>query len=151
MGELDPRHAVYAGSFDPLTLGHLDIIRRGAALFDKLTVGIGSNPDKRPLFSLEERESTARKVLAPLKNVKVLDLYYAEAVTDLGIAHLKHWRNLEYLNVRGTKVTSSLFEHIAKMSRLTFLDVGHSRVNDDLFEMLDELLLQSLELANREN
>ncbi len=71
MGELDPRHAVYAGSFDPLTLGHLDIIRRGAALFDKLTVGIGSNPDKRPLFSLEERESTARKVLAPLKNVEV--------------------------------------------------------------------------------
>jgi hypothetical protein len=42
--------------------------------------------------------------LAPLKNVKVLDLYYAEAVTDLGIAHLKHWRNLEYLNVRGTKL-----------------------------------------------
>ena len=36
--------------------------------------------------------------LAPLKNVKVLDLYYAESVTDLGIAHLKHWKNLEYLN-----------------------------------------------------
>src|SRR5438552_2449333 len=77
--------------------------------------------------------------LAPLQNVKVLDLYYAEFVTDLGIAHLKHWRNLEHLNVRGTKVTSSLFEQIAKMSRLKFLDVGHSRVNDDLFELLDEL------------
>src|SRR5205823_4375030 len=46
--------------------------------------------------------------LAPLKNVKVLDLYYAEAVTDLGIAHLKHWQNLEYLDVRGTKVTSTM-------------------------------------------
>jgi hypothetical protein len=77
--------------------------------------------------------------LAPLKNVKVLDLYYAEAVTDLGIAHLKHWRNLEYLNVRGTKVTSSLFEHVSNMSQLRFLDVGHSRVNDDLFEVLDSL------------
>ena len=77
--------------------------------------------------------------LAPLKNVKVLDLYYAEAVTDLGIAHLKHWRNLEHLNVRGTKVTSTLFEHISKMTRLKFLDVGHSRVNDDLFEVLDSL------------
>ena len=52
--------------------------------------------------------------LAPLKNVKVLDLYYAESVTDLGIAHLKHWKNLEHLNVRGTKVTSSLFEHLAE-------------------------------------
>jgi len=77
--------------------------------------------------------------LAPLKNVKVLDLYYAEAVTDLGIAHLKHWRNLEHLNVRGTKVTSSLFEHVSKMTRLRFLDVGNSRVNDDLFEVLDDL------------
>ena len=38
MSELNPHHAVYVGSFDPLTLGHLDIIRRGAALFDKLTV-----------------------------------------------------------------------------------------------------------------
>src|SRR5262249_38738528 len=55
--------------------------------------------------------------LAPLQNVRVLDLYYAEAVTDLGIAHLKHWKNLEYLNVRGTKVTSTLFEHISKMSQ----------------------------------
>src|SRR5437868_11405444 len=43
--------------------------------------------------------------LAPLKNVKTLTLYYAEAVTDNGIAHLKHWKNLEYLNVRGAKVT----------------------------------------------
>jgi Leucine-rich repeat (LRR) protein len=77
--------------------------------------------------------------LAPLKNVKVLDLYYAEAVSDLGIAHLKHWKNLEHLNVRGTKVTSTLFEHVAKMTRLKFLDVGHSRVNDDLFEVLDSL------------
>ena len=71
MTELNPHHAVYAGSFDPLTLGHLDIIRRGAALFDQLTVGIGINPEKQPLFSPEERESTIRNVLAPLKNVEV--------------------------------------------------------------------------------
>jgi len=77
--------------------------------------------------------------LEPLANVKVLDLYYAESVTDLGIAHLKHWKNLEYLNVRGTKVTSTLFEHLANMPKLRFLDVGHSRVNDDLFEALDNL------------
>src|SRR6185437_9681165 len=77
--------------------------------------------------------------LAPLENVKVLDLYYAEYVTDLGIAHLKRWRNLEHLNVRGTKVTSSVFEHVAKMTQLRFLDVGYSRVNDDLFEALDGL------------
>ncbi len=71
MSELNPHHAVYVGSFDPLTLGHLDIIRRGAALFDRLTVGIGLNPDKQPLLSPNERESMCRQVLAPYKNVEV--------------------------------------------------------------------------------
>ena len=71
MPELNPHHAVYVGSFDPLTLGHLDIIRRGAALFDNLTVGIGLNPDKQPLFTPEQREAMCRQALAPLKNVEV--------------------------------------------------------------------------------
>src|SRR5437867_2002040 len=71
MTELNPRHAAYVGSFDPLTLGHLDIIRRGANLFEKLTVGIGINPEKAPLLSPEERESMVRQVLAPFRNVEV--------------------------------------------------------------------------------
>jgi pantetheine-phosphate adenylyltransferase len=65
------RHAVYVGSFDPLTLGHEDIIRRGARVFEKLTVGIGVNPDKAPLFSSDERLAMARAVLQPMKNVEV--------------------------------------------------------------------------------
>ncbi len=60
-------------------------------------------------------------------------------MTDEGIAHLKHWRNLEHLNLRGTKVTSSVFEPISQMKGLRSLDVGHSRVNDDLFELLENL------------
>lgn len=68
---LDPQHAVYAGSFDPFTLGHVDIIRRGARLFRELTVGIGINPDKRPLFTPEERLEHARVILAPFPNVRV--------------------------------------------------------------------------------
>jgi len=71
MSELNPRHAAYVGSFDPLTLGHLDIIRRGASLFEKLTVGIGINPEKAPLLSPDERESMVRQVLAPFRNVEV--------------------------------------------------------------------------------
>ena len=71
MSDLNPRYAVYVGSFDPLTLGHLDIIRRGAALFEKLTVGIGINPEKNPLFSPAERELMVRQIVAPLKNVEV--------------------------------------------------------------------------------
>ncbi|GIX03903.1 MAG: phosphopantetheine adenylyltransferase [Planctomycetaceae bacterium] len=68
---LDSRHAVYVGSFDPLTLGHLDIIHRGARLFDRLTVGIGINPDKHPLFTPLERLQMASEVLSDLPNVVV--------------------------------------------------------------------------------
>jgi pantetheine-phosphate adenylyltransferase len=68
---LDPRHAVCVGSFDPITLGHADILARGARIFDRLTVGIGINPDKQPLFSCEERVDLMRRVLARVKNVHV--------------------------------------------------------------------------------
>lgn len=69
--ELSPRHAVYVGSFDPPSLGHEDIIRRGARIFDKLTVGIGINPEKRPLFTPEERRTLLQTVLKPMRNVEV--------------------------------------------------------------------------------
>ncbi len=69
--ELDPHRAVYVGSFDPLTLGHQDIIERGARLFDHLTVGIGINPDKEPLFSVEERMDLTRQTLSRFSNVEV--------------------------------------------------------------------------------
>ena len=49
-----PRNAVYAGSFDPVTLGHVDIIKRGARIFHHVYVGIGVNPEKQTLFSIEE-------------------------------------------------------------------------------------------------
>lgn len=71
MPSLNPRHAVYVGSFDPPTLGHHDIIRRGAGIFERLTVGVGINPDKRPLFSPEERVTLLRQVCAPFPNVEV--------------------------------------------------------------------------------
>jgi pantetheine-phosphate adenylyltransferase len=68
---LDPRHSVYAGSFDPVTLGHADIVRRGARLFDRVTVGIGINPDKKPLFTPEERLELLRQVFADVPQVEV--------------------------------------------------------------------------------
>lgn len=68
---LDPAHAVYVGSFDPMTLGHEDIVLRGAKLFSKLTVGIGINPDKTPLFTLEERMALLKETLKDLPNVEV--------------------------------------------------------------------------------
>jgi pantetheine-phosphate adenylyltransferase len=63
--------AVYPGSFDPLTNGHVDIITRGARLFDRIIVAILKNPDKAPLFSMAERVEIARAVFQGLPNVEV--------------------------------------------------------------------------------
>lgn len=71
MPNLDPRVAVYTGTFDPVHLGHLDIIRRGSHLFDRLIVGVGVNPDKETLFTLEERVSLIRAVSDDCPNVIV--------------------------------------------------------------------------------
>ena len=63
--------AVYPGTFDPLTHGHMDIIERGAALFGKLVVGIYRNPSKQPLFSLSQRVELVREAITGLPNVHV--------------------------------------------------------------------------------
>lgn len=68
---MSSRIGLYAGSFDPVTLGHLDIIRRGARLVDKLIVSVGINPDKRPLFSPAERVQMLQTVLKEIPNVEV--------------------------------------------------------------------------------
>lgn len=67
----DFRHAIYAGSFDPITYGHTAIIERAARLYDKVTVGIGINPKKSGLFTVEEREEMIRASLTKLPNVEV--------------------------------------------------------------------------------
>jgi pantetheine-phosphate adenylyltransferase len=66
-----PRVAVYPGSFDPLTNGHVDIIRRGARLFDRIVVAVLVNEQKRPLFSTDERMTMLRDVFADQSQVEV--------------------------------------------------------------------------------
>ena len=61
------RIGVYPGTFDPLTLGHMDIIQRGARLVDKLVVGVTTNPSKSPMFSTEERMATVRREVADVE------------------------------------------------------------------------------------
>jgi len=65
------RVAIYPGSFDPLTNGHVDIIERGARLFDRIIVAILVNPEKSPLFSLAERLEIAREVFRGQPNVEI--------------------------------------------------------------------------------
>ena len=63
--------AVYTGSFDPITLGHLDVIGRASRIFGTIVVGVGINPDKHPLFSLEERVDLVKAAVAAFGNVRV--------------------------------------------------------------------------------
>jgi pantetheine-phosphate adenylyltransferase len=64
--------AVYPGTFDPVTLGHEDLVRRAAQLFDEVIVAIADSRAKQPFFTLDERVAMATKVLADCKNVKVV-------------------------------------------------------------------------------
>jgi pantetheine-phosphate adenylyltransferase len=66
-----PRVAVYPGTFDPITLGHLNVIERAARLFDRLVVAIGVNAEKRPMFTAEERVALVRAATRHLKNVDI--------------------------------------------------------------------------------
>jgi len=62
---------VYPGTFDPVTRGHLDVIRRAAAMFDEVIVGVGNNPSKKTAFSLRERADMMRREVRGLENVSV--------------------------------------------------------------------------------
>lgn len=63
--------ALYPGTFDPITNGHYDLVRRAAAIFSSVTVAIAANPGKAPLFTLEQRVAMAKQVLADIPNVQV--------------------------------------------------------------------------------
>ncbi len=67
--------AVYTGSFDPVTLGHLNVIQRGSRLFDRLIVGIGVNAEKQAMFSPEERIELIRSVTCDLPNIEIRPFY----------------------------------------------------------------------------
>jgi len=94
------RKALYPGTFDPPTLGHLDIIRRGRGLFDELVVAVGDNPEKHSLLSAEERANVIREVVAGMDNVRV------EIFTGLTVDLAR--RLGATANIRGLRNTTDL-------------------------------------------
>jgi len=105
------RNAVYPGTFDPLTNGHTDLVRRAAGIFDKVIVAIAANAHKAPLFPLELRVDLARRVLSDIPNVEVLG--YSGLTVDLARKHQPA------VIVRGLRAVSDFeFEfQLANMSR----------------------------------
>ena len=67
------RVGVYPGTFDPITLGHLDIIRRGAHLVDRLVIGVTTNPSKEPMFTVAERIVIVKREVADIPGVSVVE------------------------------------------------------------------------------
>lgn len=65
--------AIYPGTFDPMTNGHLDLIQRAAKLFDELVIAVAASSQKKPLFNLTERKNFLEKVLADFRNIKIIE------------------------------------------------------------------------------
>ena len=103
--------ALYPGTFDPVTNGHLDLVRRAATIFERVVVAIAANPAKAPLFSLEERVDLANQVLGDIPNVEVL------GYTGLTVAFAQE--NGLGVMIRGLRAVSDFeFEfQLATMSR----------------------------------
>ncbi len=103
--------AMYPGTFDPITNGHHDLVRRAAAIFGRVVVAVAANPGKAPLFSLVERVELAREVLADVPSVEVTG--YTGLTVDFAREH-----NLPVI-VRGLRAVSDFeFEfQLATMSR----------------------------------
>jgi len=72
LNKLNHRVAIYPGTFDPITRGHEDLVRRAGGLFDKLILAIAESPSKRPYFTLDERVEMARETLADMNNVEIV-------------------------------------------------------------------------------
>ena len=93
--------AIYPGSFDPVTYGHLDIIRRAAEIFDELTVSVLNNKTKTPLFSEEERVKMLEEATKDMTNVRVNSFsgrlidYDREKEIHVAIGGLRDFKNLE--------------------------------------------------------
>ena len=78
--------AIYPGSFDPITLGHMDIIDRGSGLFDKIVVAVAQSEGKRPLFSLDERVRLVKQIYKDNERVEVLG-FPRQLTVDLAREH----------------------------------------------------------------
>ena len=108
---MNKRNALYPGTFDPITNGHLDLVRRASSIFDRVVVAIAANPNKAPMFSLEQRVDMARRVLASVPNVEVVG--YSGLTVDCARQNGLH------VIVRGLRAVSDFeFEfQLANMSR----------------------------------
>jgi pantetheine-phosphate adenylyltransferase len=117
VNKLDHRVAIYPGTFDPITRGHEDLVRRAANLFDRVILAIAESPAKRPQFDLAERIAMAGEILADVRNVEIVGF-------DTLLMDFVHARGAKVI-VRGLRAVSD-FEYefqMAGMNRSLYPEV----------------------------
>jgi pantetheine-phosphate adenylyltransferase len=141
------RIALYAGSFDPITRGHLSVIERGARLFDRLVVVVAVNPTKQPLFAVEERVEMVQEVTARCPNV--------ECISTAGfVVDLARNRGAQYLvrglrgctDVEGEMALANLNHELAPEIQTVFVP-AHPQLSEVSSSRLKELASAGAELS----
>ena len=155
--------AIYAGTFDPLTLGHLDLIERGSELFDRLILAIAVSAHKDPLFSLEERLDMAGRVVKRFDNVEVdtfdcLLVEYARSVNaKVLVRGLRAYSDFEYefpMALTNRKLASEI-ETLFMMPKEIHSFVSSSivrevaRLGGDTGQFVPELIQEAIEAKLR--
>ncbi|RUO23396.1 pantetheine-phosphate adenylyltransferase [Aliidiomarina iranensis] len=111
------RRAIYPGTFDPVTNGHIDLIERAAKLFSEVIVGVAANTSKQPLFSLDERVAMVEETTAHLDNVRVIG--FTGLLAELAREHKAH------VLIRGLRAVAD-FEYEFQLANM------NRRLNPDL-------------------
>jgi pantetheine-phosphate adenylyltransferase len=159
-----PIVAVYTGVFDPIHLGHLDVIRRGSRIFDRLVVGVGINPEKSSLFTMEERVQLVQRVTSSLANVEVLPFsgLAVQFVRDVGarimLRGLRTTSDMEYeftMSLTNLALDSEV-ETVFLMARETYSHISGTllrqiaNLGGDLTKFVPPEIRQALETRARE-
>ena len=110
------RTIVYPGTFDPITLGHIDLVRRASTMFDSIILAIATNPGKQPTLPLEQRIALARAALSDVPNVKVVG--FSGLLVDFLAEHNAR------LVLRGLRMVSD-FEYELQMANINRLQAPH--------------------------
>lgn len=159
----DKKIALFTGSFDPVTLGHMDLIERASHLFDQLYIGIFYNVDKKGCFSLEQRQFMLEKAVNHLTNVKVIkakDSMAVDIARKINASYfvrglrngndLAYEANLEYFN----KYLASEVETVYLMASHKWQEVSSSRIREmihfksDISEFVPNSVFKEVEKIN---
>jgi len=132
------RNAIYPGSFDPPTNGHLDIVDRGSRLFDRVVIGVGRNPSKKTVFTAEERVALMQEACGKLKNVEVrtFDSLQVEFAREVGATFIiRGIRALsdfefEFEMANMNRSLAAEIEMVYLMTAPEFLFISASRVKE---------------------